>query len=173
MFTCNKRLINKYMKYFSTFLEDFSETKEIDITVYCDIKIFEWLISYVHQREKLIRNGKLVGFASKHIVYRKRSDEEKKNEKTTEQSHGQPVLDLKNVISVLISSEFLSIQELVQESISYVISNLHDIVRLPIDMNCLSDNLVLQIAEQLPMDKLNSLYDKRDKLTSRLFKAKL
>lgn len=142
MFSCNKRLINRYMKYFSSFLEDFTETKEIDITVYCDIKIFEWLISYVNQREKLIRNGKLVGFASKHIVYRKRSEEEKKNEKASE-SYGQPVLDLKNVISVLISSEFLSIQELVQESISYVISNLHDIVRLPIDMNCLSDSLVL------------------------------
>lgn len=134
------------MKYFTNFLDDYSETKDIDITVYCDIKIFEWLINYVNQREKLGQNGKLVGFAAKHLVYRKKTEEEKKNDKPITDS-SVPVLDLKNVISVLISSEFLSISELVQECISYVISNLHDIVRLPIDMKCLSDNLVAMIAE--------------------------
>jgi hypothetical protein len=49
-----------------------------------------------------------------------------------------PVLDLKNVISILISSDFLQMQELVNECVSYVVSNLHDVVRLPIDMNCLN-----------------------------------
>ena len=67
----------------------------------------------------------------------------------------------------------MSIKELVRECIAYVISNLHDIVRLPIDMACLSDKIIYQIAEQLPIGKLNNLLDKRDKLSSRLFKAKL
>jgi len=54
----------------------------------------------------------------------------------------QPVLDLKNVISILISSNFLQMQELVNECISYVVSNLHDIVRLPIDMSCINESLL-------------------------------
>lgn len=50
-----------------------------------------------------------------------------------------PVLDLKNVVSILISADFLSIFDLVKECIAYIISNLHDVVRLPIDMTCLND----------------------------------
>jgi len=53
-----------------------------------------------------------------------------------------PVLDLKNVISIIISADFLNIKELIKECIAYVISNLHDIVRLPIDMNCLKDRVI-------------------------------
>ena len=83
------------------------------------------------------------------------------------------MLDLKNVISILISSDFLQMKELVNECISYVISNLHDVVRLPIDMNCLNDKLVKKIAEQTPIGKLTTLLDKRDKLTSKLFQKKL
>lgn len=64
-------------------------------------------------------------------------------------------------------------QELVQECISYVVSNLHDVVRLPIDMNCLNDNLISQIAEQVPVMKLSNLLDKRDKLMSKLFQKKV
>ncbi len=46
-------------------------------------------------------------------------------------------------------------------------------MRLPIDMSCLNDKVLYLIAEQLPIGKLNNLMDKRDKLTSRLFKAKV
>jgi hypothetical protein len=35
---------------------------------------------------------------------------------------------------------------LVQECIDFVIENLHDVVRLPIDMNCLNQNLIKRIA---------------------------
>ena len=38
-------------------------------------------------------------------------------------------------------------KELVNECISYVISNLHDVVRLPIDMNCLNEKLIKKIAD--------------------------
>ena len=45
-------------------------------------------------------------------------------------------MDIKNVISILISSDFLQMRVL--ECIDFVIENLHDVVRLPIDMNCLN-----------------------------------
>jgi hypothetical protein len=64
-------------------------------------------------------------------------------------------------------------QELVNECISYIVVNLHDIVRLPIDMSCINEALLQQICLKCPLDKLDKLLDKRDKLTSKLFKKKL
>ena len=63
-------------------------------------------------------------------------------------------------------------QCLVHECISYVISNIHDVVRLPIDMSCLNDSLTKQISEKVPVERLNTLVDKRDKLTSKIFQKK-
>jgi hypothetical protein len=62
---------------------------------------------------------------------------------------------------------------LVQECIDFVIENLHDVVRLPIDMNCLNQNLIKRIANQVTIERLDDLVDKRDKLTSKLFMKKL
>lgn len=63
--------------------------------------------------------------------------------------------------------------DLVHECISYVVSNLHDIVRLPIDMTCLNENLINQISSKVPISILDDLVDKRDKLKSRIFEKKL
>ena len=84
-----------------------------------------------------------------------------------------PILDLKNVISILISSYFLQMQELVNECISYIVSNMHDVVRLPIYMSCLNQELIKQISLKMPINKLDNLVDKRDKLTSKIFEKKL
>lgn len=73
-------------------------------------------------------------------------------------------MDIKNVISILISSDFLQMRELVEECISYVVLNLGDVVRLPIDMSCLSPKLIWLIAQQTPLDFLCNMLDKRDKL---------
>lgn len=54
-----------------------------------------------------------------------------------------------------------------------MIDNLHDVVRLPIDMNCLNQNLIKRIANQVTIERLDDLVDKRDKLTSKLFMKKL
>ena len=65
------------------------------------------------------------------------------DKKNTEKNEPfQPILDLKNVVSVLLSSDFLQMENLVKECISYIVCNLQDVVRLPIDMNCLSENLL-------------------------------
>lgn len=36
------------MKYFEKYLADQKSLDDIDISVHCDIQIFEWLMSYVH-----------------------------------------------------------------------------------------------------------------------------
>ena len=58
----------------------------------------------------------------------------------------EPKLDLKNVISILISSDFLGMAKLVEECVNFIRENLNDVVRLPIDMNCLNANLIKKIS---------------------------
>lgn len=88
-FKCDKDLLIKYMKYFEKYLTNSSVLDDIDISVHCDIKIFEWLIKYLHQKERLQQNQKGGGvkddidisFAAKHVQYKKRSSEERQKEK--------------------------------------------------------------------------------------------
>lgn len=40
-------------------------------------------------------------------------------------------------------------------------------------MNCLNQTLVKRIAADVPLERLDDLVDKRDKLTSKLFMKKL
>ena len=123
---------------------------------------------------KLIGNQKWNNrFTAKHNQYKRKTEEEKLKEKEQKILPDEiPVIDLKNVISILISSDFLQMQELVNECISYVVSNLHDVVRLPIDMSCLNDSLIRQISDRVPLEKLDKLPDKRDKMTSKIFQKK-
>ena len=58
----------------------------------------------------------------------------------------KPELDLKNVISILISSEFLGMDKLVTVCVDYVVSKLNEVVWLPIDMSCLNQKLLSTIA---------------------------
>ena len=47
-FTFSRSLLVKYMKYFEKCLEKISERDEIDISIHCDIAIFEWLLNYIY-----------------------------------------------------------------------------------------------------------------------------
>jgi len=57
-----------------------------------------------------------------------------------------PEQDVKNAVSILISSDFLQMAALVEESLIFVGKNLSEIILLPIDMNCLSGALVKRLA---------------------------
>ena len=64
-------------------------------------------------------------------------------------------------------------EPLIEESIRYVAKNLHEIIQLPIDMNCMNSTLIKKLAVHVPLDELESMKDKKDKLTSKLFMKKL
>ena len=83
--------------------------QEIDISVHCDVYIFQWLMRYM------------------------KDDQE-------------AVIDLKNVLPILISAEFLGIGALVAKCLQFVRDNLSNVVRLPIDMSCLNVSLQRQLA---------------------------
>ena len=46
-FTCEKDLLVTHMKYFEKYLTEATSVDDIDISVHCDIKIFEWLMKYL------------------------------------------------------------------------------------------------------------------------------
>ena len=75
---CEKDILVKNMKYFENHLNEATSVDDIDISVHCDIKIFEWLMKYLKYKEG-----------------------------NKSQEKEQPRLDLKSVISILISSDFL------------------------------------------------------------------
>ena len=84
-----------------------------------------------------------------------------------------PVQDVKNAVSILISSEFLKMAVLVEESLEFVSTNLSEIILLPIDMNCLNSGLVKRLAQKVDLGMLEDMKDKRDKLKSKLYMKKL
>lgn len=50
-------------------------------------------------------------------------------------------------VSILISSDFLQMRPLVDECLKFVGEHLTEIVKLPIDLSCLKDKMVLQLAK--------------------------
>lgn len=98
------------MKYFERFLAENEGNCDLDISVYCDVEIFEWLMSYIHDPK------------------------------------GRPQLDKSIIVSILISSEFLQMDTLVDICLENIASRLHEIIKLPIDLSCISDKLVNKLA---------------------------
>lgn len=62
---------------------------------------------------------------------------------------------------------------LVDECVKFIKENLSDVVRLPIDMNCLNANLIKKISNIVSIDELINLKDRKDKLTSKIYMKKL
>jgi len=123
------------MKYFEKYLSDSKSLDDIDISVHCDIGIFDWLMRYIHRKE--------------------------------------PTIEIRNSVSILISSDFLQMRVLVDEALDFVAEHISQIIQLPIDMNCMNSALVKRLAGKITLYDLNDLEDKKDKLTSKLFMKKL
>ena len=62
----------------------------------------------------------------------------------------KPQLEVSKVISILISSDFLQMHSLITECIRFVRYHLQDVVKLPIDMNCLNPGLLKKLAIEVP-----------------------
>ncbi|XP_056008642.1 SANT and BTB domain regulator of class switch recombination-like isoform X4 [Ostrea edulis] len=141
-FHCPRDLLVQEMKYFAEYLStDAQRWEEVDISVHCDVQIFDWLMKYV-----------------------KRSSRD---------SPEKPKLEANNVISILISSDFLKMDTLVQECIEYCHENMSAIVATPCNMNCINDKLVGRIADLFTHNEADDIKDRKDKFKSKLFAKKL
>ncbi|XP_077585498.1 SANT and BTB domain regulator of class switch recombination [Stigmatopora nigra] len=139
-FTCPRDLLIKEMRYFAEYLTmDSQRWEEVDISVHCDVQIFDWLMNYVR------RNS----------------------------AKDKPRLEPSNVISILISSEFLKMDTLVEECIQYCHKHMSAIVATPCSMNCINSNLVSRIAGFFNHNEADDIRDKKDKFKSKLFQKKI
>ncbi|MEE6515610.1 hypothetical protein FKM82_024507 [Ascaphus truei] len=143
-FVCPRDLLISEMKYFAEYLStDAQRWEEVDISVHCDVQIFNWLIRYVK------RNAKE---SAKHEI---------------------PQLEPANVISILISSEFLKMDSLVEECIVYCHKHMSAIVATPCNMNCINANLLTRIADLFTHNEADDVKDRKDKFKSKIFCKKI
>ncbi|XP_071497150.1 SANT and BTB domain regulator of class switch recombination-like [Diadema antillarum] len=142
-FNCPRDLLVREMKYFAEYLSlEAQRWEEVDISVHCDVQIFEWLMRYVHR----------------HIPERQAS---------------VPKLEASNVISILISSDFLKMDALVTECVQFCHKHMSAIVSTPCNMNCINDKLVTRIASLFTDVEADDVKDKKDKFKSKLFIKKI
>eukprot|EP00605_Chrysophyceae_sp_TOSAG23-4_P001981 GSChrysophyteH1.ASY1.ANO1.2195.1 assembled CDS len=126
------------MKYFEKFLkENDAGYDDIDISVHCDVEIFEWLMTYIHEPEK------------------------------------PPQLEKAIVVSILISSDFLQMERLVEHCLVHISENLNETIRLPIDLSCISDKIVNRLALLTQPKTLAHTKDRKDKILNKLYKRRV
>ncbi|KAG8443966.1 hypothetical protein GDO86_009232 [Hymenochirus boettgeri] len=143
-FMCPRDLLVSEMKYFAEYLStDAQRWEEVDISVHCDVHIFNWLIRYA------------------------------KRNATASDAQDAPKLEPANVISILISSEFLKMDSLVEECIQYCHKNMSAIVATPCNMNCINANLLTRIADLFTHNEADDVKDKKDKFKSKIFCKKI
>ncbi|XP_072907176.1 SANT and BTB domain regulator of class switch recombination isoform X5 [Hemitrygon akajei] len=143
-FVCPRNLLVSEMKYFAEYLSvDAQRWQEVDISVHCDVHIFAWLMSYV--KKKLKHQGQVE----------------------------QPELEPSNVISILISSEFLKMDSLVEECIQYCHKNMSAIVATPCNMNCINGTLATRIIDLFTHNEADEVKDRKDKFKSKIFCKKI
>eukprot|EP00792_Barthelona_sp_PAP020_P000900 TRINITY_DN1152_c0_g1_i1.p1 TRINITY_DN1152_c0_g1~~TRINITY_DN1152_c0_g1_i1.p1 ORF type:complete len:489 (-),score=119.84 TRINITY_DN1152_c0_g1_i1:63-1406(-) len=138
-FLCSKKILLKEMKYFRDYLTN-KGNHDIDISVHCDIQIFQWLINYINYRNH-------------------------NNDK-------EPKIILANAVSILISADFLKMDELMDRSLLFIHDNFNSVTKIPLDLSCIRDGLVEQLAEKFSVHEIVKLTDKRDRLLGRLCEHK-
>ncbi|GAB9464598.1 hypothetical protein Gpo141_00002027 [Globisporangium polare] len=138
-FVCDRALLLAKMKYFQAYLNQSNEHDEIDISVHCDVEIFEWLVQYMQQSE----------------------------------AEWKPRIALENIASILVSSEFLQMEALVDECVRFITTRMQQFLQLRVDFSCLSDATIAKIADCCSAEELQVLHDPKDKILSKLQRKKL
>lgn len=88
-------------------------------------------------------------------------------------SDQKPNLEVQTVIPILISADFLVMARLIDDWVNFVVKNISEIVKIPIDMSCLNQTALKKISKQITLEALDACKDPRDSLQSKLFMHKL
>ncbi|XP_019848808.1 PREDICTED: uncharacterized protein LOC100634973 isoform X2 [Amphimedon queenslandica] len=151
-FLCSRELLISEMKYFKEYFltnlpADMSrEWEEIDISVHCDIGVFHWLMTYVKRGMNEGPTGE-------------------KRDKPLE----PPELSPANAVSILISSDFLRMEELVEKCLDYCHHNMTDILASPANIGCIGGDLVHRLADRFSPLEAEAIIDEKDKIKSKIY----
>lgn len=189
-FLCSRRQVLRHMKYFETHLTvgiaADGTLPDVDISVHCDARVFEWLVNYISETEPRPR-------ISEHDL----SHDGCLNFLSTSPLCLANYISLAaggSVVSLLVSSEFLQMESLMNECLVYFRDHFRTVMKVPLDISCLSDTLIsklsaittdqqlitLKVALCLPapcnsFEHTPSLLtqDPKDKLLGRLYRLRL
>ncbi|XP_037934776.1 uncharacterized protein KIAA1841 homolog [Teleopsis dalmanni] len=145
-FYCPKNLLVSKMGYFADVTAG-QKLEEMDISVHCEVQIFEWLIKWVKYTNAI----------------------EHEHPSTTSLLDPGPQLDASNVIQILVSASFLQMEPLIQDCLSYCHSHLSEVVRTANNLACLNDALIIRLAAMFTNEELEKVRDKKERITPRLW----
>ncbi|XP_017109538.2 SANT and BTB domain regulator of class switch recombination [Drosophila bipectinata] len=142
-FTCPQHLLVSKMGYFADVTAG-QRLEEMDISVHCDILIFDWLMKWIKhsaQSQDLPGPGQSPG----------------------------PQLDGNNVVPILVSASFLQMEPLLLECLAFCHAHLSEVVRTSTNLSCLNDALVTRLAAMFTNLELEMVRDKKERVTPRLW----
>jgi len=128
------------MKYFEKLQtgDDATTLEDLDISIHCDVNVFEWLMKYLINPQAQIK-----------------------------------ILEVGNVISILISADYLQMNKLVDDCVKFIKDYLLDIIKLPIDTNCISPHIFKKLASITEVEVLDEIKERKDKFISKVYMKKL
>jgi hypothetical protein len=102
------------MKYLESKIDPSTKESELQLCIQCDLETFEWLMRYIHSDQKVTFVAAEAG-----------------------EKEGPLELNMSNIIKLLIPAEFLMIEGLRQECITFIGQNIEAITKMKINMNFL------------------------------------
>lgn len=135
--------IHLFSKYNSCLFAIGQRLEDMDISVHCEIGIFEWLMRWVKK--------------------------DLPPEEGEEENIGALDLDPQCVIPVLVSAAFLQMDPLLQECLLFCHRYMNDILKTSTNLSCLNDSLVTRLAAMYTNAEAESIRDRKDKIQSRLY----
>ena len=139
-FVCPQEALLGQMGYFRDITAGQS-LEDVDISVHCDIAIFEWLMAWIKRQS---------------------DDSNVEDEKKCE-------LLPSNVMSILVSATFLKMSALVDETLEYAHGNMNKILGVTHSFSSLGEPLLSRLAALYKPSEVDDLIDRRDRLQSKLY----
>lgn len=129
-------LLVEHMGYFADVTKD-QRLEDMEITVHCDITIFEWLMKYI-KRDVVLPGD-------------------------------EPVLDVSNTVSILVSASFLQMEPLVNECLHFCHKHMNDIIKTASSLSSLNDTILSRLAAMYTNTEVETIKDRKDKIQSKLY----
>ncbi|XP_075163673.1 uncharacterized protein LOC142236295 [Haematobia irritans] len=139
-FVCPQSLLVSKMGYFADVTAG-QKLEDMDISVHCDIQIFDWLMKWVKSETS----------------------------NSLDQGDGSPNLNVNNVVPILVSASFLQMEPLLLDCLSFCHSRLGEVVKASTNLSCLNDSIITRMADMFTNVELEMVKDKKDRLVPRLW----
>jgi DNA recombination-dependent growth factor C len=105
--------------------------EDVDISVHCDVTIFEWLMEWVKRQNKDVN-----------IIVDDDCEEKDPEDDAVIIEDKDPELSPSNVVSILVSASFLKMGPLVDLALKYLHQNMNKVLVTTHNLNCLGEPLL-------------------------------